>query len=69
MRPGQLPSLLALAEIKSMTKSNLGSGGFVWLTCLDHGPSLGETKAETEAEAIEEGPLLTCSPQLAQLAF
>lgn len=65
------PGLLLYYCDKVLTKINLESKGFIWLT----GCSLSQRKAKaraqkaTEAENTEECCLPACSPWLAQLVF
>jgi hypothetical protein len=43
--------LFSVAVIHTMTKTNLGRHGFIWLSCLAHSPSLKDIKTE-----LNQGP-------------
>lgn len=56
-------TLFSRAGMSTMTESSLGRNAFIWLTRLDHSPSLMEIRAATpvgtEARTTEESYLLT----------
>lgn len=66
-------SLISIAVINSMTKSDLGRKGLFNLTLPDHSPSMREVRArslvEAEAKTVEECCLLACSPWFASSPF
>lgn len=67
------PSLLSIAEIKTITKSNVWGKGFIWLICPCHGPPLREVtrgaqvELENKSESKDHDCLLACPYSLLNL--